>query len=121
MTRCAAADSTQSIGWKATLVLPRVSRDYSTFPLIQGASGSDRRPQGPAALHAFQGKDGGLTRTDARMILTLAPTPAKAAKLTLAQLRAALKRSGRTRAFDTEIARLRDVFRSQYARQLPAV
>jgi len=55
------------------------------------------------------------------MILTLAPTPAKAAKLTLAQLRAALKRSGRTRAFDTEIARLRDVFRSQYARQLPAV
>ncbi len=75
----------------------------------------------PAALHAFQGKDGGLTRADARMILTLAPTPAKAAKLTLAQLRAALKRSGRTRAFDTETARLRDIFRSEYARQLPAV
>ncbi|MGI5048140.1 IS110 family transposase [Streptomyces sp. JAC25] len=43
----------------------------------------------PAALLAFQSKQGGLTRADARVILTLAPTPAKAAKLTLAQLRAA--------------------------------
>jgi transposase len=75
----------------------------------------------PAALHAFQNKDGGLTRPDARVILTMAPTPAKAAKLTPAQLRAGLKRSGRTRAFDTEIERLRGIFRSEYARQLPAV
>ncbi|BDD71126.1 MULTISPECIES: IS110-like element IS117 family transposase [Streptomyces] len=75
----------------------------------------------PAALHAFQSKDGGLTRPDARVILTMAPTPAKAAKLTLAQLRAGLKRSGRTRAFNTEIERLRGIFRSEYARQLPAV
>ncbi|MET8810339.1 IS110 family transposase [Streptomyces sp. NPDC004546] len=75
----------------------------------------------PAALHAFQAKEGGLTRPDARVILSLAPTPAKAAKLTLAQLRAALKRSGRTRAFDTEAERLRDIFRAEYARQLPAV
>ncbi|WP_069736197.1 IS110 family transposase [Streptomyces sp. EN27] len=75
----------------------------------------------PAALHAFQGKEGGLTRADARTVLTLAPTPAKAAKLTLAQLRAALKRSGRTRAFDTETARLREIFRSEYARHRPAV
>lgn len=66
----------------------------------------------PAALHAFQSKDGGLTRPDARVILTMAPTPAKAAKLTLAQLRAGLKRSGRTRAFNTEIERLRGIFRS---------
>lgn len=75
----------------------------------------------PAALLAFQGKEGGLTRSDARVILTLAPTPAKAAKLTLAQLRAALKRSGRTRAFDTEAERLRDIFRAECARRLPAV
>ncbi|GGY10966.1 mini-circle putative transposase for IS117 [Streptomyces minutiscleroticus] len=75
----------------------------------------------PAALHAFQDKEGGLTRADARTVLTLAPTPAKAAKLTLAQLRAALKRSGRTRAFDTETARLREIFRSEYARHRPAV
>lgn len=76
-------------------------------------------PRRPA--RAFQGKDGGLTRADARTVLALAPTPAKAAQLTLAQLRVALKRSGRIRAFDTETARLRDIFRSQYARQLPAV
>ncbi len=75
----------------------------------------------PTALHAFQGKEGGLTRADARTILTLAPTPAKAAKLTLAQLRAALRRNGRTRGFDTETARLREIFRSEYARHRPAV
>jgi hypothetical protein len=75
----------------------------------------------PAALHAFQDKEDGLTRSDARVILTLAPTPARAAKLTLAQLRAALKRSGRTRSFDSETERLRGIFRSEYARQLPAV
>ncbi|MFJ4648203.1 transposase [Streptomyces bobili] len=34
---------------------------------------------------------------------------------------AALERGGRTRAFDTETVRPRDIFRSQYARQLPAV
>jgi len=33
LSRCAAADSTQLIEWKATLVQPRVSRDLSTFPL----------------------------------------------------------------------------------------
>ncbi|MFB9739389.1 IS110 family transposase, partial [Streptomyces thermocoprophilus] len=75
----------------------------------------------PAALHAFQGKEDGLTRPDARVVLTLAPTPTRAAKLTLAQLRAALKRSGRTRSFDSETERLRGIFRSKYARQLPAV
>ncbi|CAM5273668.1 hypothetical protein STANM309S_06444 [Streptomyces tanashiensis] len=51
----------------------------------------------------------------------MAPTPAKAAKLTLAQLRAALKRSGRLRGCDAEAERLRDVFRAQYAHQLPGV
>ena len=72
----------------------------------------------PAALHAFQGKEGGLTRADARVVLALAPTPAKAARLTLAQLRAALKRSGRTRSFDTEAERLQSVFRAEYAHHL---
>ncbi|MEV2248205.1 IS110 family transposase [Streptomyces sp. NPDC049970] len=75
----------------------------------------------PAALLAFQGKQGGLTRADARVILTLAPTPSKAAKLTLAQLRGALKRSGRLRGCDAEAERLRDVFRAEYAHQLPGV
>ncbi|WP_331756078.1 IS110 family transposase [Streptomyces sp. NBC_01643] len=75
----------------------------------------------PAALLAFQSKKGGLTRPDARGVLALASTPAKAARLTLAQLRAALKRSGRTRSFDVEAERLQAVFRAEYARQIPAV
>ncbi|GAA5605762.1 transposase [Streptomyces griseus] len=75
----------------------------------------------PAALLAFQGKQGGLTRADARVVLTLAPTPTKAAKLTLAQLRAALERSGRLRGCDAEAERLRAVFRAEYAHQLPGV
>ncbi|GAA5065397.1 hypothetical protein GCM10023336_46140 [Streptomyces similanensis] len=75
----------------------------------------------PAALHAFQGKEGGLTRADARVILTVAPTTAKAARLTLAQLRAALKRGGRTQSFGTEAESLRSAFRAEYAHHLPAV
>jgi transposase len=75
----------------------------------------------PAALLAFQGKQGGLTRPDTRIMLTLAPTPSKAARLTLSQLRAALKRSGRSRGLDAEAERLRAVFRAEHAHHLPAV
>ncbi|GAA2125208.1 IS110-like element IS117 family transposase [Kitasatospora saccharophila] len=70
----------------------------------------------PAALEAFQHKTGGLTRPDAREVLTTAPTPARAAKLTLVQIRAALRRAGRTRGINTEAERLRDVFRADRAR-----
>jgi transposase len=67
----------------------------------------------PAALQAFQHQaNGGLTRADARAILAAAPTPSQAAKLTRSQLRAALKRSGRTRDFDTAIDRIQAVFRA---------
>ncbi|MFD5701151.1 IS110 family RNA-guided transposase [Streptomyces lasiicapitis] len=75
----------------------------------------------PAALDAFVGKQFGLARPEARMVLTAAPTPAKAAKLTTLQLRAALKRAGRTRGIDAEAERLRTVFRGEYARQPQAV
>ena len=72
----------------------------------------------PAALLAFQHQaNGGLTRADARAILAIAPTPSHAAKLTRGQLRAALKRSGRTRDFDTAIDRIQAVFRADYLRQ----
>lgn len=40
-----------------------------------------------AAPEAFQSKAGGLAGPDARAVLTTAPTPAKAARLSLAQLR----------------------------------
>ena len=47
--------------------------------------------------------------------------PRRAAALTLAQLRALLKKAGRSRGIDTEAARLREAFRVQQMRQLPLV
>jgi transposase len=47
----------------------------------------------------------------------LAPTSARAARLTRTQLQAALKRAGRQRGIETEAERLRDVFRDNYAHQ----
>jgi transposase len=52
-------------------------------------------------------------------ILAAAPTPAAAARLTSTQLRALLKKAGRSRGLDTEAARLRDAFRAEQMRQLP--
>ncbi|MFJ6216044.1 IS110 family transposase [Streptomyces sp. NPDC092296] len=76
----------------------------------------------PAALNAFlTGRHGGLARPEARAILAIAPTPAKAAKLTKTQIRAALKRAGRQRGADAETDRLQVVFRAEYARQAPLV
>jgi transposase len=60
-------------------------------------------------------------RADARAILAVAPTPSQVAKLTGSQLRAALKRSGRSRDFDTAIDRIQAVFRADYLRQRPQV
>ncbi|NGO73806.1 IS110 family transposase [Streptomyces boncukensis] len=70
----------------------------------------------PAALDAFQGKQHGLARPEARAVLAAAPTPARAAKLSVTQLQAALRRAGRVRGIDTEARRLREIFRGDYAR-----
>jgi transposase len=75
----------------------------------------------PAFLAAFAGVRDGIRRPEARVILTAAPTPAEAAKLTLAQLRTLLKKAGRSRGTDAEAARLRDAFRAAQMRQLPLV
>jgi transposase len=74
----------------------------------------------PGFLSAFPAR-AGLTRPEARTILAAAPTPAAAARLTLTQLRALLKKAGRSRGIDTEAARLRDAFRAEQMRQLPLV
>jgi hypothetical protein len=58
-------------------------------------------------------------RPDARAVLATAPTPAAAAALTAAQLRALLRKAGRTRGIDA--ARLRDALRAPRMRQLPLV
>jgi transposase len=75
----------------------------------------------PGFLAAFAGKRDGIMRPEARAILAAAPAPGAAARLTLAQLRALLRRSGRTRGIDAEAARLRDALRREQLRHLPLV
>src|SRR5260370_26903955 len=60
----------------------------------------------PAILAAFAGKRDALLRPEARAVLTAAPTPRAAAKLTRAQLRALLPRARRHRGLDDEPDRL---------------
>ncbi|WP_067684294.1 IS110 family transposase [Nocardia miyunensis] len=73
----------------------------------------------PAALDAFadlaRGARGGsgLARRDARTVLAAAPTPARVAKLTRAQLRKLLTRAGRRRNVGDDVERLYAVFRAQ--------
>jgi hypothetical protein len=75
----------------------------------------------PGFLAAFASQRGGIMRPEARTILAAAPTPATAARLTLAQLRALLGKAGRSRGIGAEATRLRDAFRTTQMRQLPLV
>ncbi|WP_326673183.1 IS110 family transposase [Streptomyces canus] len=75
----------------------------------------------PAALAAFQVRGVGLDSREARAVLAVAPDPATASRLTRAQLRAALRRSGRQRYIDDWVERLRAVFTGDYLHQLPLV
>jgi transposase len=75
----------------------------------------------PGFLAAFEGARGGILRPEARAILAAAPAPAHAARLSVAQLRALLKKAGRRRGIDAEATRLREAFRTQQMRQLPLV
>ena len=61
----------------------------------------------PTAMAAFLGKPGGLARPEARAVLAAAPTPTAAARLTLAQIRAPLRRAGRQRGIDDEAIRIK--------------
>jgi transposase len=75
----------------------------------------------PGFLAAFAAARGGIMRPEARAVLGAAPAPAAAARLTLPQLRALLKKAGRSRGIDAEAQRLRDALRTQQMRQLPLV
>jgi transposase len=75
----------------------------------------------PAFLAAYASADGGIMRPDARAVLAAAPAPADAARLTVTQLRAILRKAGRRRGIDTEAARLREALRLPQMRQLPLV
>jgi transposase len=75
----------------------------------------------PAALEAAATWANGLCRPEARELLKTAPTPTKAARLTRAQIQAALRRAGRQRGIEAQADRLRDIFRGDYAHQPPLV
>lgn len=61
-------------------------------------------------------------RPHTRLVLALAPTPGRAAKLTITQPQAALRRAGRVRGVAVEAARLKEVvFRGDYVRRPEAV
>ncbi|WP_406301243.1 IS110 family transposase [Streptomyces sp. NBC_00885] len=117
--RCLPTDSDLA---RAVAVLARAQQDavWARQQLVNQVR-SLLREYFPAALDAFLGKQFGLARPEARAVLAAAPTPATAARLTPAQLRAALKRAGRTRGIDVEADRLRTVLRGDYAHQPQAV
>ncbi|MFD4910588.1 IS110 family RNA-guided transposase [Kitasatospora purpeofusca] len=119
MHRPLPADSDQG---RAVTVLARAQQDAVwNRQLLGNQIRSLLREYYPAALEAFQSKAGGLARADARAVLAAAPTPSRAARLSLVQLRAALKRAGRSRGIDAEAERLRDVFRAEYGHHPDAV
>jgi len=73
----------------------------------------------PAALEAFEGVLGDLAAADALKLLDRAPDPETAARLSRAQIAAALKRA-RRRDIDTKATTIQSVLQAQALRQ-PAV
>jgi hypothetical protein len=103
---------------RAIAVLARAQQDATwNRQQISNQLRSLLREYYPSALAAFESWRNGLCRPEAHEILKLAPTPARAARLTRTQLHAALKRAGRQRGIEAEAERLRAGFRSDYAHQ----
>jgi transposase len=103
-------------------VLARAQQDAAWDRVTAGNRlRSHLREYFPGFLAAFASVKGGITRPEARAILAAAPAPADAARLTLAQLRALLRKAGRQRGIDAEARRLRDAFRLEQMRQPPLV
>jgi transposase len=75
----------------------------------------------PAFLTAYEKMSGGLGRPDARAVLAIAPTPARAGSTSRTQLRAALRKAGRQRGIEPEVERLHGLFREVQMRQLQLV
>lgn len=65
----------------------------------------------PGFLHAFAERPGGITAPEARTVLAIAPTPAKAARLSKPQIEAALRRAGRQRGLTTLAATIQHQLR----------
>ncbi|MEU1813362.1 IS110 family RNA-guided transposase [Micromonospora aurantiaca (nom. illeg.)] len=71
----------------------------------------------PAAATAWAHLPGALTRPEARAVLTAAPTPARAARLTHRRLEQLLSSAGRTRLVTAEATRLHHLFHRTVLRQ----
>ena len=107
---------------RAIAVLARARQD-AVWDRVQAHNRlrSRLREYYPGFLAAFAAARDGITRPEARAVLAAAPTPAAGARLTLAQLRAALKKAGRSRGTDAEAQRLHEALRKEQMRQLPLV
>ncbi|WP_327350391.1 IS110 family transposase [Streptomyces sp. NBC_01304] len=107
---------------RAIAVLARAQQD-ATWNRQQMANQlrSLLREYYPAALDAFATWTNGLCRPEARELLKVAPTPARAARLSRSQISAALKRAGRKRGIEAEAERLREALRADWAHQPPLV
>lgn len=75
----------------------------------------------PGFLAAVSVRREGLYHPIARVLLAAAPTPERAARLTIAQLRALLRKAGRKNTVDAEAQRLQLALRQPQMRQLPLV
>ncbi|MFF4276806.1 IS110 family transposase [Streptomyces sp. NPDC001536] len=107
---------------RAIAVLARAQQDATwNRQQISNQLRSLLREYYPAALDAFATWQNGLCRPEARELLRIASTPARAARLTRAQLQAALKRAGRKRGIAADSDRLRKAFRAEWAHQPPLV
>ncbi|MGW1013292.1 IS110 family transposase [Streptomyces termitum] len=103
---------------RAVAVLTRAQQDATwNRQQIANQLRSLLRKYYPAALAAVESWKNGLCRPEAHEVLKLAPTPAKAARLTRTQLQAALKRASRQRGIAADAERLREVFRADWAHQ----
>jgi transposase len=72
----------------------------------------------PTFLAAFTGRFAlGIASPEARAILTIAPTPAAAAKLSVGRIGAALRRAGRSRLIDRAAAEIKAAMRKPQLRQ----
>ena len=71
----------------------------------------------PSALQAFPD----LTHGDALSVLAVAPEPSAAARLTVAQIRSALRRGGRTRNLEPRAQEIRAALRARTLQIAPAV
>jgi transposase len=109
------ADSNQA---QAVAVLARAQQDAAWDKVIaHNRLRAVLHDYFPAFLNAFASKRGGIMRPEARALLAVAPTPARAARLSHAQLMSILRKAGRTRLLAEHARALQAMLRREELRQ----